>query len=352
MIPPHLSEVRKRFVVALQLEPGDRGDSTAQRSLAAGEPDSRCRMPLDTVSTTGSKMPPAAIFGRPTAVILCGRRPLLNWLISALASKTDPEFIWTDVRLRGEVLAEADPLGRGFVSSDRSNVVFPQELAPKRPRRAALPRGECRTKVPPPTVRRLGDFLRLPLHTRGRLAGAPTGGQPIVLALSNARRMVALYPAETVAPVVRPIVEEGAHPLRDLRRRSARGAVRVRDHPTRGRRESPPLEGGDAVGGEGPAGRPASNGRPLSSSRFRAGRRDPRLRVPLRGRSRTRPSAPTHRGTSEGVQLLIGERPLDQHPEGPPLSDLPTCPPKEPHRRVGGGRPEADPLDPEPLEGS
>ncbi|MFY9717434.1 MAG: hypothetical protein WAK40_05815 [Thermoplasmata archaeon] len=211
MIPPHLSEVRKRFVVALQLEPGDRGDSTAQRSLAAGEPDSRCRMPLDTVSTTGSKMPPAAIFGRPTAVILCGQsRPLLNWLISALASKTDPEFIWTDVRLRGEVLAEADPLGRGFVSSDRSNVVFPQELAPNDPAGRPSPEVSADRPVPPPTVRRLGDFLRLPLHTRGRLAGAPTGGQPIVLALSNARRMVALYPAETVAPVVRPIVEEGA----------------------------------------------------------------------------------------------------------------------------------------------
>jgi hypothetical protein len=156
-------------------------------------------------------MPPHAIFGRPTSVILCGQnRPLLNWLVYALASKTDPGFIWTDVRLEGEVLAEVDPLGRGLVSPDRLNVVYPRELAPNDPASRSVPEVGIDRPTPPPTVRRIGDFLRLPLHTQRLLAGAPKGGQPIVLALSNAQRMVALYPAETVAPVIRTIVEAGA----------------------------------------------------------------------------------------------------------------------------------------------
>ncbi|HTP53989.1 MAG TPA: hypothetical protein VML94_03365 [Thermoplasmata archaeon] len=154
-------------------------------------------------------MPPTAIFGQPTSVFVGGpSRSLLNWVVYALASRTDPGFIWTDVRLPGEVLAGTDPLARGLVDPDRLNIVYPQELVPGDP--SAVPPAGVDRPAPPATVRRLEDFLRLPLHTQRLLAGAPKGGHPIVLALSNAHRMVGPYPTETVAPIVRTIVESGA----------------------------------------------------------------------------------------------------------------------------------------------
>jgi hypothetical protein len=48
------------------------------------------------------------------------------------------------------------------------------------------------------------------LHTQRLLSAGPSGGPPMVLVLSNAHRLVALYPTDSVAPVVRAIVETGA----------------------------------------------------------------------------------------------------------------------------------------------
>lgn len=151
------------------------------------------------------------IFGRPTSVILCGSsRPLLNWVAYALASTTDSGFIWTDVRLEGEVLADSDPLARGLVPPDRLAVVYPNVLKPNDAAANMAIGGVVRSDEPPDTVRRMVDFLRLPLPTQRLLAGAPPGGRPMVLVLSNAHHMTVLYPTETVAPVLRAVIDAGA----------------------------------------------------------------------------------------------------------------------------------------------
>jgi hypothetical protein len=142
-------------------------------------------------------------------VIVCGSdRPLLNWVAFALASVSDPAFIWTDIRLEGEVLADTDPLSRRLIPRDRLNVVRPSELERSDP--TVVEGSVVRADEPPETLRRLVDFLRLPVHTQRLLSGGPPGGQPMVLVLSNAQRIVALYPTTSdVAPTVRAIVETG-----------------------------------------------------------------------------------------------------------------------------------------------
>lgn len=152
-------------------------------------------------------MPTETLFPRPTSVLLCGpSRPLLNWTAYALAASTDPGFIWTDIRPPGESLDAIDPLARGLIPSERLNIVHPTEILPERSGAPAAARSVAPSS---PTVRRLQDFVRLPLHTQRLLTGEPTRGRPIVLVLSNAQRMVGLYPAQNVAPVVKAIVEAG-----------------------------------------------------------------------------------------------------------------------------------------------
>ena len=153
-------------------------------------------------------MPASPLFPRPTSVFLCGREPaLLHWVTYALASGSDPDFIWTDVRPAGEAPPLSDPLARNCVPPDRLNVVRPSEILPRDPSAPLPPSAPI---APPPTVARLADFLRLPLHTQRLLTGAPKGGQPMVLILSNAQRMVGLYPTDAVSMVVRTIVDSGA----------------------------------------------------------------------------------------------------------------------------------------------
>ena len=153
-------------------------------------------------------------FTRPGTVFICGNhRPLLNWTAFALASATDPRLSWTDVRLRGEVLDAFDPLARSVIPSDRLSIVHPNELAQNEA--AARLAGAASSTVirsdePPASIRRLVDFLRLPTHTQELLAAHPPDGPPTPLVLSNAHRVVALYPTESVAPVLRAIVDAGA----------------------------------------------------------------------------------------------------------------------------------------------
>jgi len=151
------------------------------------------------------------IFSRPTSVILCGsNRPLLNWVVYALASATDPKFIWTDVRLGDEVLADVDPLARNLVPPDRLAVVYPSVLVPNDAAANMAIAGVVRDNQPSDGIRRLLDFIRLPLPTQRLLSGVLSRDRPIVLVLSDAHHLVTFYPTEVVAPVIQAVVEAGA----------------------------------------------------------------------------------------------------------------------------------------------
>jgi hypothetical protein len=151
------------------------------------------------------------MFSRPTSVFVAGSsRPLLNWVVYAITSAADPEFVWTDVRLGGEVLDPDDLLAQGVIPPRQLGIVAPEDLRRNIPPEGLpvkeLLREEDRTGM----AKRLTDFLRLPLHTQELLSEIPPGDRPAIRVLSNAHRLAAYYPTETVGQIVGAIVSAGA----------------------------------------------------------------------------------------------------------------------------------------------
>ncbi|HYB63045.1 MAG TPA: hypothetical protein VEE86_01300 [Thermoplasmata archaeon] len=157
-----------------------------------------------------SKVPAAGLFDRPTSAILCGTdRPLLNWVAYALSSAPGVESIWTDVRLDDELLDPSDLLHRDLIPKERFLTVSPDKLARDDFAGNLALGGLVRSDEPEQTVRRFADFLRLPAHTQALIARIPRDDRPVVLVLSNAHRLAALYRSHDVAPTLRAIVESG-----------------------------------------------------------------------------------------------------------------------------------------------
>lgn len=151
------------------------------------------------------------IFSRPTSVVIYGTsRSLLNWVAYGWVSAADREFAWVNVRLRGEVQADIDPLSRNLVPPDRLHPVYADELVPNDAATKMVIGGAVRDEESSDAVRRLMDFVRLPSLTQRVLSRALPGGLPMVLVFSNAHRVVAFYPTESVAQVVRAVVNSGA----------------------------------------------------------------------------------------------------------------------------------------------
>jgi hypothetical protein len=156
-------------------------------------------------------MPLESLLDRPTSAVLYGSdRPLLNWVAYALASADDPGFHWTDVRLAGEVLAETDPLSLGVIPPDRLNIRYPHELLPNDADANMAIAGVVRGDDTSDAMRRLMDFIRLPVDAQRLLAQGPAGGRPRVFVLSNGHRLVSSYPPNTLASVLGAIVGAGA----------------------------------------------------------------------------------------------------------------------------------------------
>ena len=151
------------------------------------------------------------MFPQPTSVFICGTsRPLLNWVAYALATEADPQFVWTDVRLEGEVAAPDDLLSRGLIPPDRLRLVSPPELKPDDATANVAVSAVIRDDDVPEEVQRAVEFLRLPTKTQELLADVKGRGSPPVVVLSNAHRLVAIYhDLAVVQPTVRAIVRSG-----------------------------------------------------------------------------------------------------------------------------------------------
>lgn len=148
-------------------------------------------------------MPNPRLFVRPTSVFVSGTsRGFLNWVAYALALNSGPFFRWTDVRLRGELFEPNDLLARSLIPSDQLSFRYPEELRPGAGPEAAS--GSPRDSA------EMAALLRLPQSTRETVATLPSMGRPVPLVLSNAHRIVALYPAPGIGPIVRAIVAAGA----------------------------------------------------------------------------------------------------------------------------------------------
>ena len=151
------------------------------------------------------------LFRHPTSAVVCGpSRPFLNWIAYALVSETPSWFFWTDVRSPGQGPDETGPLAKGMIPAERLHVLLPSELA-----RSELPPDlNIRSVLKPDGARistqDLTTFLRLPQHTQKIVSLIPADAERVVIVLTNAQRMVALYPTETVGGFVRAIVKAGA----------------------------------------------------------------------------------------------------------------------------------------------
>jgi hypothetical protein len=148
------------------------------------------------------------IFRGPTSAIIWGDdRSLLNWVAYAMASVTDPEFHWTDVRYSDQAVSATDPVARGRIPTDRLYVVETQELAPDDATANMAVSAIIRSDEPPASIQRVIEFLRLPVATQRVLEQTPREGPPRVAVLSNGHRISALYPTPAVIdPTIRAIV--------------------------------------------------------------------------------------------------------------------------------------------------
>jgi hypothetical protein len=151
---------------------------------------------------------------RATTVIICGSdRCLLNWVCYALATRWDPRFHWTSVRLNEESVDPDDPLARGDIPEQRRAALYPEELRPSEEQAnlslRAMP-GVLRPDDPPQSLLRFVEFFRLPAQTQALIGATDPRGRVPVYVLSNAHRLVALYPRSKVGPALRAIMSSGA----------------------------------------------------------------------------------------------------------------------------------------------
>jgi hypothetical protein len=149
-----------------------------------------------------------------TSVFIAGTdRPLLKWVALSLLDPVAARTWWTDVRMEGEALEPDDPIGTSVVPPERVHVLHPRQLQAdeadaRRAERAAamMLHHEESTE----SVRRIFEFLKLPEHAQERIVQTFAGDEPAVLVLANAQRLMGLYPASAVIPMVNSIVDAGA----------------------------------------------------------------------------------------------------------------------------------------------
>lgn len=156
-------------------------------------------------------MPNPPLFVRPTSVFISGtNRSFLNWVAYSLALNSGPFFRWTDVRIRGELFDPTDVLARGLIPSDQLSFRYPEELRPTPGTDAPSDSVRARPAAGTAASGEMAALLRLPQSTRETMASLPAQGRPVPLVLSNAHRIVALYPGPGIGPIVRAIVAAGA----------------------------------------------------------------------------------------------------------------------------------------------
>jgi hypothetical protein len=151
------------------------------------------------------------LFERPTSVYLGGtNRALLNWVAFAAAQESPRGYVWTDVRLRDQLLDEESPIGRRVIPPERLRVVSPAELAPLESPKSRQTSRLQHADESPETIARLVQFLGLaPRPSEGHAHPSANDGPPMLLILSNAHRIAALYPTAKVGAVLQAIVASG-----------------------------------------------------------------------------------------------------------------------------------------------
>jgi len=146
---------------------------------------------------------------KPTSVFLHGScRPLLDWIVYAMLTQSDPEYVWTYIRFDQERMDPLGPFGQDVVPASQLSFVLPTDLRHRASRTSggSTPppqRGGGEANTPAP------GFFDLPVHTQELIARVRKAGRVPVLALSNGHRLASFYPTEDVPPTLRAIQEAG-----------------------------------------------------------------------------------------------------------------------------------------------
>jgi hypothetical protein len=128
---------------------------------------------------------------------------LVNLALFVLAQATTPQFQWLDLLPPGEERQPADPVRLGWVRDDQLWVVeaacdFQSDPLSADPPVFSL----IRSDEPPASVEELREFVRLPETSQRILATRPPSNGPGVVAVPNAHRVMAKFPADQIPALI------------------------------------------------------------------------------------------------------------------------------------------------------
>ena len=196
------------FPIGSPVSPGPIPYRAGKEAPPAGRPHSThpSRPPASSGAADGGEdsIFPGHLFDRPNSVLVFGpSRPLVNLTLYALAEATTPDFQWLDIGVPGEERPAVDPIQLGWIPEDRLWLVErPEALRPDDLTANLALFGLIRSDEPPATLTQITEFLRLPETSQRILALRPNDGRPGALAVTNAHRVMAVYPPNRVPPIL------------------------------------------------------------------------------------------------------------------------------------------------------
>jgi len=153
-------------------------------------------------------------FRLPSSLFVSGTSlPLLKWVALALLSPYASRVYWTDIRLTGESLDPLDPLALGAIPEERISVVHPRDLQRNEEEIRRIDSAAAtmlRSDQPSEYLRRIAEFLRLPVHAQERISSTSSTEEPPILIASNAHLLLGHYSTEMVVSTVRAFKDSGA----------------------------------------------------------------------------------------------------------------------------------------------
>ncbi|MCI4329956.1 MAG: hypothetical protein L3J80_03705 [Thermoplasmata archaeon] len=130
-------------------------------------------------------------------------RPLVNLALFALAEATTPQFQWLDICPPGEERQTVDPVRLGWVRDDQLWVVETACAFQSDPLSADPPVFSLiRSDEPAASVAVLREFVKLPETSQRILATPPPSNGPGVVAVPNAHRVMAKFPAAQIPSLI------------------------------------------------------------------------------------------------------------------------------------------------------
>jgi hypothetical protein len=171
------------------------GGSDPAPTFSRKVPPRRRPAPPRTPGPDAASALPERLRQGPTSVLVYGpSRPLVNLALFALAEATTPDFQWVDIQVPGEQRLRCDPVELGWVADEhRWTVDHPSALRPENLAANLALFALIRADEPSPSLVQVTEFLRLPEISQRILAARPPMGQPGVVAVPNAHRVMATF---------------------------------------------------------------------------------------------------------------------------------------------------------------